>query len=99
WRGPSSGAAWLALLRQLRPPICRFQRIGRISLVPFHIPGWSVDRGDVLPCQAQPGLNLSPMVARMEDTPPERPDPLPFQPPKERYLGQPEFGGRLGKLR
>ena len=45
---PSSGAACLALLRRLRPPIRRFQRIGRVSVVPFHIPGWSIDRRDVL---------------------------------------------------
>jgi hypothetical protein len=32
-----------------------FQRVGRVGLVPLHIPGWSVDRLDVLTSQAQPG--------------------------------------------
>jgi hypothetical protein len=53
----------------------------------------------VLTSQAQPGLDLRSMVAGVEDTPPERPDPLPFEPTEERHLRQPPFGGRLGKLR
>src|SRR4051794_22165731 len=80
-------------------PIRRFQGIGRICLVPFHIARWSVDRRDVLTRQAQPGLDLGPMVAGMEDTPPEGPDSLPPQPTEERHLGQPPLVGRLGKLR
>ena len=89
----------LRIGRRAPTPLRRFQRIGRISLVPFHIAGWSVDRRDVLTRQPQPGLDLGPMVAGVEDSPPERPDSLPFQPTEERHLRQPPLGGRLGKLR
>ena len=76
----------VSLSRQLRPPIRRFQRIGRVSVVPFHIP-WSTDRRDVLTRQPQPGLDLCPVVPGVQDPPPERPDPLPLQSTEEGHLG------------
>ena len=53
----------------------RLQRVSRVGLVPIHVAGLPVGRRDVLPDQPQSGLHLGPMMAGMQNTPPECPNP------------------------
>lgn len=52
-----------------------------------------------MPGQAQPRLYLGPVVAGVQDTPPEHPNSLPLQPTEEGPALQPPGGGALSKLR
>src|SRR5262249_14987288 len=55
----------------LAAPLRRLQGVSRVGLVPLYITRWSVDRRDVLTGQPEPRLHLGPMVAGVQDTPPE----------------------------
>src|SRR5262249_26526709 len=72
----------------------RFQGVGRIGLVPLHVAGRAVDRGDrLVPGQPQPRLDLGSVVAGVQDAPPEYPDPLPAQAAEEGPALQPPGDG------
>ncbi len=77
----------------------RFHRVGWVSLVPCHIPGWSANCRDMLLQLVQICLNLCPLKAGVQDSPPKHPDPLSPLPAKVRHLRQPPSGGRCGDLR
>src|SRR5262245_32277903 len=49
--------------------------------------------------QAQPGLYLGAVVAGVQDTPPEHPDPLSLQAAEEGTALEPPGGGALRQLR
>jgi hypothetical protein len=82
----------------LCPPVGRPHGVRRVGLLPRHVPRRPVDRRDLPPGQPQPDLDLGPVVAGVEDPPPEGPDPLPLQAAEEGPLLQPPLGRRLGKL-
>jgi hypothetical protein len=76
----------------------RLQRVSRIGLVPIHVAGRLVDRWDVLPCQSEPRLHLSPVMAGVQDTTPVDPYPFPLQAAEEFPLLQPPRSRSSGKL-
>src|SRR3982750_3756459 len=60
----------------------------RVSAFPTHVGGWPVDGRHGLVQQTQINSELRAMMRRVQDTPPEDPDPFAFN-VKERHNRQP----------
>ena len=86
--------------RRLSSTPRRLQRVRRVGLVPLHVTRRPVDRRDrLVPSQAQPRLHLRPVMAGVQDSSPEDPNPFTLQAAKEGAMFQPPGGGALRQLR
>src|SRR4051794_7374955 len=72
--------------------------VGWVVARGFHVAGGAVDCGDMLPCEAEPGLDLSAVVTGVEDSSPEDPDALASEVVEERAISEPPLGCGRGEL-
>src|SRR5579862_9577988 len=78
-------------------PFCRFNRVGGISLAPLRVTGWSVNGRNILTRHSQPRLYLGPVMASVEDSPPEYPNSFSPQAAEKVPLFEPPRGRSIGK--